>query len=71
MATVTFTDEQYLHQYFHYYLKHMYDGLERHPKYWFMDGFEEPLDPEYLCDAILSLAKRLGYQLKKNMWEKL
>ena len=67
-----FTDEQYLHQYFHYYLKTMYkDSGKDEPKYWFMDGFEEPLDPDYLCEAIYSLANRLGYKLVNNMWEDL
>lgn len=64
------TDESFLHQYFHYYLQNMYGKLRfEDPKYWFMDGFEEPLDPDYLCDAIISLSKRLGYKLVNNMWE--
>lgn len=64
-----FTDEAFLHQYFHHYLQTMYrsSGLTD-IKYWFMDGFEEPLDPDYLCDAIYALADRLGYKLVDNMW---
>ena len=64
------TDEAYLHQYFHYYLQNMYGSLRyKDPKYWFMDGFEEPLDPDYLCEAIVNLSERLGYKLVNNMWE--
>lgn len=60
-----YPDEAYLHQYFHYYLNTMY----RDPvKNMFFDGFEDKLDPDYLCDAILSLADRLGYKLVDNMW---
>jgi hypothetical protein len=70
MKLVKFTDEAYLHQYFHYYLQTMYKnhGIND-PIHWVMDGFEEPLDPDYLCDAIYSLADRLGYKLVNNMWE--
>jgi hypothetical protein len=64
------TDEGHLHRYFHYYLKTMYVKLGKtDPKYMFMDGFEEPLDPDYLCKAIYELADRLGYKLVDNMWE--
>lgn len=65
--TKQYTDEAFLHQYFHYYLKNMYgtDVIRN----MFMDGFEEPLDPDYLCDAIYSLAERLGYKLVDNMWQ--
>lgn len=63
------SDEHHLHRYFHYYLETMYKkhGLED-VKYMFMDGFEEPLEPDYLCDAIYELAERLGYRLENNMW---
>jgi hypothetical protein len=64
----TFTDEAFLHQYFHYYLHHMYFGEDEFYRNAICDGFEEPLDPNYLCDAIYSLSDRLGYKLINNMW---
>ena len=71
--TNVFTDEAFLYQYFYYYLRTMYKKNNlNEPCYWFMDGFEEPLDQLYLCDAIKSLAERLGYKLNdKNMWEEI
>lgn len=61
-----FTDENFLHQYFHYYLHNMYyDDMFKNM---FCDGFEEPLDPDYLCESIYALADRLGYKLVDNMW---
>ena len=59
------TDEAFLHQYFHYYLHHMYQDEIANM---FNDGFEAPLDPKYLCEAIHQLAERLGYRLVNNMW---
>lgn len=67
--TNEFTDENFLHQYFHYYLHHMYTGEEEFFRNAMCDGFEEPLDPDYLCDVIYALADRLGYKLVNNMWE--
>ena len=60
------SDEAHLHRYFHYYLHTMYrDDFIRNM---WCDGFEEPLDPMYLCEAIYELADRLGYELVDNMW---
>lgn len=66
------SDEAFLHRYFHHYLGHMYDSVpDSYEKFHgnaFCDGFEERLDPMYLCDAIYELADRLGYKLVDNMW---
>ena len=47
----------------------MYTGEEEFFRNAMCDGFEEPLDPDYLCDVIYALADRLGYKLVNNMWE--
>lgn len=69
MADYRFTDEDFLHQYLHYYLRHMYPpDQDNRLANIFRNGFEEPLDPQYLCEAIYQLAERLGYKLVDNMW---
>ena len=60
------SDEAFLHQYFYYYLHHMYDDKIANM---LNDGFEAQLDPDYLCEAIYQLADRLGYKLENNMWK--
>lgn len=66
-----YSDEAFLHMYFTYYLSHMYGSPIVNINHITMNGFDEPLDPDYLCDAIYDLANRLGYKLVNNMWKKI
>lgn len=63
----TYTDENFLHNYFHWYLHTMY-GTD-FIKNMICDGFEEKLDPDFLPPIIHALAERLGYFLKDGMWQ--
>lgn len=60
-----YTDDNYLHMFFHHYLHHMYDNFIQNA---WGDGFDEKLDPDYLAPFMYDLADRLGYKLEDNMW---